>query len=33
VNRLKMIRDLENADVYFGHDQDQWKAGGDKWYR
>jgi len=33
VNRLKMIRDLENADVYFGHDQDQWKAGGGKWYK
>jgi N-acyl homoserine lactone hydrolase len=33
VNRLKMIRDLENAEVYYGHDQDQWKAGGGKWYR
>jgi N-acyl homoserine lactone hydrolase len=33
VNRLKMIRDLENADIYFGHDQDQWKAGGNKWYK
>jgi N-acyl homoserine lactone hydrolase len=33
VNRLKMIRDLENADIYFGHDQDQWKAGGGKWYK
>jgi glyoxylase-like metal-dependent hydrolase (beta-lactamase superfamily II) len=33
VNRLKMIRDLEDADIYFGHDQDQWKAGGNKWYK
>jgi glyoxylase-like metal-dependent hydrolase (beta-lactamase superfamily II) len=33
VNRLKMIRDLENADLYFGHDQDQYKAGGGKWYK
>jgi N-acyl homoserine lactone hydrolase len=33
INRLKMIRDLENGDIYFGHDQDQWKAGGGKWYR
>jgi len=33
INRLKMIRDLENADIYFGHDQDQWKTGGGKWYK
>jgi glyoxylase-like metal-dependent hydrolase (beta-lactamase superfamily II) len=33
VNRLKMMRDLENADLYFGHDQDQYKAGGGKWYK
>jgi len=33
VNRLKMIRDLENGDIYFGHDGDQWKAGGNKWYK
>jgi glyoxylase-like metal-dependent hydrolase (beta-lactamase superfamily II) len=33
VNRLKMIRDLENAEVYFGHDGDQWKGGGNKWYK
>ena len=33
VHRLKMIRDLENADLYFGHDPDQFKAGGGKWYR
>ena len=33
INRLKMIRDLENADIYFGHDQDQFAAKGGKWYR
>jgi glyoxylase-like metal-dependent hydrolase (beta-lactamase superfamily II) len=33
ITRLKMIRDLENADMYYGHDQDQWKAGGGKWYK
>jgi N-acyl homoserine lactone hydrolase len=33
VLRLKMIRDLENAEMYYGHDQDQWKAGGGKWYK
>ena len=33
VNRLKMMRDLENADLFFGHDQDQYKAGGGKWYK
>jgi glyoxylase-like metal-dependent hydrolase (beta-lactamase superfamily II) len=33
VNRLKMMRDLENAELYFGHDQDQYKAGGGKWYK
>jgi glyoxylase-like metal-dependent hydrolase (beta-lactamase superfamily II) len=33
ITRLKMIRDLENAEMYYGHDQDQWKAGGGKWYK
>jgi N-acyl homoserine lactone hydrolase len=33
ITRLKMIRDLENAQMYYGHDQDQWKAGGGKWYK
>ena len=33
IQRLKMIRDLENADLYFGHDPDQYKAGGGKWHR
>src|SRR5206468_4033823 len=33
VNRLKMIRDLENAEIFFAHDQDQFAAKGGKWYR
>jgi N-acyl homoserine lactone hydrolase len=33
VNRLKMMRDLENAELFFGHDQNQYKAGGGKWYK
>jgi N-acyl homoserine lactone hydrolase len=33
VDRLKMIRDLENADVFFAHDQDQYKEKGGKWYK
>jgi N-acyl homoserine lactone hydrolase len=33
IQRLKMIRDLENADLYFGHDADQYKQGGGKWHR
>ena len=34
VNRLKMMRDLENAEIYFGHDADQWRdKGGPKWFR
>ena len=33
ITRLKMIRDIENADLYYGHDPDQFKAGGGKWYK
>ena len=33
VNRLKMMRDLENADLFFAHDQDQYKAQGGKWHK
>ena len=33
IQRLKMIRDLENADLMFGHDADQFKAAGNKWHR
>jgi glyoxylase-like metal-dependent hydrolase (beta-lactamase superfamily II) len=33
ITRLKMVRDLENAELYYGHDQDQYKAGGGKWLK
>jgi glyoxylase-like metal-dependent hydrolase (beta-lactamase superfamily II) len=33
VNRLKWIRDLEGAPIYMGHDQDQYAAGGGRWYK
>jgi glyoxylase-like metal-dependent hydrolase (beta-lactamase superfamily II) len=33
VNRLKMMRDIEGADLFFAHDQDQFKANGNKWYK
>jgi N-acyl homoserine lactone hydrolase len=33
ISKLKMIRDLENARLFFGHDQDQYKANGGKWYK
>jgi glyoxylase-like metal-dependent hydrolase (beta-lactamase superfamily II) len=33
ITRLKMIRDLEGAELYYGHDQDQYKAGGGKWIK
>jgi len=34
VNRLKFIRDLENAPIFYGHDQDQWaKRSSSGWYR
>jgi glyoxylase-like metal-dependent hydrolase (beta-lactamase superfamily II) len=33
IQKLKMIRDLENAELYFGHDPDQFKQGGGKWHR
>ncbi|MGH2625909.1 MAG: N-acyl homoserine lactonase family protein, partial [Anaerolineales bacterium] len=34
INRLKMIRDLENAELFFGHDPDQYKEkGGGQWHR
>ncbi len=32
VTRLKMMRDLQGAPLYMGHDEAQWAAGGDKWY-
>jgi len=33
IQRLKMIRDIENAQLFFGHDPDQYAAGGGKWYK
>jgi N-acyl homoserine lactone hydrolase len=33
VNRLKMMRDLENAQLFMPHDEQQFSAMGDKWYR
>jgi glyoxylase-like metal-dependent hydrolase (beta-lactamase superfamily II) len=34
VNRIKFMRDLEGAAVFFGHDQDQWaKRSSDGWYK
>jgi glyoxylase-like metal-dependent hydrolase (beta-lactamase superfamily II) len=33
VNRLKFIRDLEGAEIFMAHDQDQWAKGGDRWYK
>jgi glyoxylase-like metal-dependent hydrolase (beta-lactamase superfamily II) len=32
IHRLKMIRDLENAQLYFGHDPDQFSQHGGKWH-
>ena len=33
INRLKAIRDLENAELFMSHDQDQWRAKGARWYK
>jgi hypothetical protein len=33
VDRLKMMRDIENADLFMSHDGDQFKANGNKWYK
>jgi glyoxylase-like metal-dependent hydrolase (beta-lactamase superfamily II) len=33
VNRLKFMRDLEGADLFFAHDQDQYAAKGGRWYK
>jgi N-acyl homoserine lactone hydrolase len=33
LNRLKMMRDIENAQIFFAHDQDQYAAKGGRWYR
>jgi N-acyl homoserine lactone hydrolase len=33
LNRLKFMRDLEGAMLMYAHDENQWKAGGDRWYK
>lgn len=33
VNKLKHMRDLEGAQLWFGHSIKQFQAGGNKWYR
>jgi glyoxylase-like metal-dependent hydrolase (beta-lactamase superfamily II) len=33
LNRLKYMRDLEGADLFMAHDQDQYKAKGGRWYK
>jgi N-acyl homoserine lactone hydrolase len=33
LNRLKMMRDLEKAQLFMPHDQEQFSRMGDKWYR
>ena len=33
INRLKMMRDVENAQVWFGHSMNQYEKMGEKWYK
>jgi N-acyl homoserine lactone hydrolase len=33
LNRLKFMRDLEDAQLFYAHDQDQFKEKGNKWYK
>jgi N-acyl homoserine lactone hydrolase len=33
VNRLKFMRDLEGVEILMGHDQDQYKEKGGRWYK
>ena len=33
VNRLKFMRDLEGAEIFMAHDQDQYKEKGGKWFK
>ena len=33
VNRLKMMRDLEGAELFMAHDGEQFKAKGSRWYK
>ena len=32
-DRLKAMADLEGAELFFGHDEAQWKAKGNRWYK
>ena len=32
IDRLKFMRDLESAEIFMAHDQDQYKEKGGKWY-
>ena len=33
VNRIKMIRDIENAQLWLGHSMEQYEAMGEQWYQ
>ncbi|MFQ5927057.1 MAG: N-acyl homoserine lactonase family protein [Terriglobia bacterium] len=33
INRLKMMRDIENAKLWFGHSMKQYELMGEKWYK
>ncbi|MFN0305123.1 MAG: N-acyl homoserine lactonase family protein [Burkholderiales bacterium] len=33
VNRLKMMRDLEGAELFMAHDENQYKSKGGRWYK
>ena len=33
VNRIKMIRDIENAQIWMGHSMEQYEAMGEQWYQ
>ena len=33
IDRLKYMRDLEGAEIFMAHDQDQYKEKGGKWYK
>ncbi len=32
-DRLKAMADLEGAELFFGHDEQQWKEKGNRWYK
>ena len=33
LNRLKFMRDIEGTQIFMAHDQDQFAAKGNKWYK